>query len=506
MFKRTILIAATWLFAATAALAQAPQLSPGQVLGNDTSATRGGRAAAIKSILDRASIANGGAAGNLHTYFNGAGLWDVNVDTTGFVRSSDHYEENNTTDHAFTLRARTNVALSYSVPTFRSSKPNSPTALDIWPSGPTPVEAGGNGFTWVDACSADLQVNELNPTGCARIGMTSAGATIGMVNFNGAPALPIQFIVGSGLGTAIKASINTSGQFIVGLGTDTPVFSSALSIVNPVTANPAISVRDSVNHSEFFATASTSIFMGAATNHPLILRVNNADRQTLDTSGNAILTGAGSSAFAVGPNGSTNPAFAVNAATGSMVAGLKLTGAATGGTVALVATDSGANTSVSLNAKGTGNIIFNDASTGFVKLGPGADTPIFAPLLYLSNNGQTTMTIRNSTNDVEMFFLSDVANGYFGMATASNLVLRTSNTDRVTINATSGGVGVGTSSDPGAGMIYTNAATFMNRTKTSWTNGAAAAAGTIANAPTAGNPTKWIPVDDNGTTRFIPAW
>lgn len=40
----------------------------------------------------------------------------------------------------------------------------------------------------------------------------------------------------------------------------------------------------------------------------------------------------------------------------------------------------------------------------------------------------------------------------------------------------------------------------------SFTNGAAAAAGTLLNAPAAGNPTKWIPIDDNGTTRYIPAW
>lgn len=70
----------------------------------------------------------------------------------------------------------------------------------------------------------------------------------------------------------------------------------------------------------------------------------------------------------------------------------------------------------------------------------------------------------------------------------------------------SGGLAVGTTSDPGFGMIYTNAATFMTRTKTSWSTGAAASAGTLTNAPSVGNPTKWIPVDDNGTTRYIPAW
>ena len=39
-----------------------------------------------------------------------------------------------------------------------------------------------------------------------------------------------------------------------------------------------------------------------------------------------------------------------------------------------------------------------------------------------------------------------------------------------------------------------------------FTNNAAAAVGTLTNSPTAGNPTKWIPINDNGTVRNIPAW
>ena len=38
------------------------------------------------------------------------------------------------------------------------------------------------------------------------------------------------------------------------------------------------------------------------------------------------------------------------------------------------------------------------------------------------------------------------------------------------------------------------------------TNNAAAQAATITNGPAAGNPTKWIPINDNGTIRNIPAW
>lgn len=55
------------------------------------------------------------------------------------------------------------------------------------------------------------------------------------------------------------------------------------------------------------------------------------------------------------------------------------------------------------------------------------------------------------------------------------------------------------------GALRVNAATMI-ATSTPFTDGAAAALGTLNNAPTAGDPTKWIPVDDNGTVRFIPAW
>ncbi len=68
------------------------------------------------------------------------------------------------------------------------------------------------------------------------------------------------------------------------------------------------------------------------------------------------------------------------------------------------------------------------------------------------------------------------------------------------------GLMIGTSTDPGVGLINTNSATFMIGSKTTYANGAGALTGTLTNSPATGNPTKWIPVDDNGTTRYIPAW
>lgn len=56
-----------------------------------------------------------------------------------------------------------------------------------------------------------------------------------------------------------------------------------------------------------------------------------------------------------------------------------------------------------------------------------------------------------------------------------------------------------------AGNISEASATLMFTT-VALTNGAGSATGTLTNAPTSGNPTKWIPINDNGTTRYLPAW
>ena len=56
-----------------------------------------------------------------------------------------------------------------------------------------------------------------------------------------------------------------------------------------------------------------------------------------------------------------------------------------------------------------------------------------------------------------------------------------------------------------AGKIVTGSTT-LHETSVALTNGAAAATGTLTNAPAAGNPTKWFPINDNGTTRYVPAW
>ncbi len=56
------------------------------------------------------------------------------------------------------------------------------------------------------------------------------------------------------------------------------------------------------------------------------------------------------------------------------------------------------------------------------------------------------------------------------------------------------------------GLLQTNNAASLIGSLVALTNAAGAAAGTLGNAPTAGNPTKWIQINDAGTIRKIPTW
>jgi hypothetical protein len=85
-------------------------------------------------------------------------------------------------------------------------------------------------------------------------------------------------------------------------------------------------------------------------------------------------------ALAIGAGGATDPAFQVDASTGSQKSGLKVTGGATTGTVAVACISNGANVALTVNGKGTGTIGIGSVSTGAVTITPattvtGALTP-----------------------------------------------------------------------------------------------------------------------------------
>lgn len=100
---------------------------------------------------------------------------------------------------------------------------------------------------------------------------------------------------------------------------------------------------------------------------------------------------------------------------------------------------------------------------------------------------------------------------YIGDGTGWSFKIRSrtgsADTDRITI--TDGGIvtltSTSVSSITTAGGISVASGVLITSTA-AFTNGAGANTGTLTNSPATGNPTKWIPINDNGTTRYIPAW
>jgi hypothetical protein len=186
----------------------------------------------------------------------------------GAINTTDHYEETNTTGHSYRLEARTLSTLSFPVPTFQPLAANQPLALDLHPGpGTAPVESSGNGFTWYDACDADILTSNTLPVHCAHLGMTSGGVQMGETWFNGASGLPVNFIYGT---NNVVAVMNGAG-FAFGSATRTPV------------ARLEATDGTVVSFLNVFSGEGT---VGTSTNHPLSIWTNGVKRAIFDTSGN----------------------------------------------------------------------------------------------------------------------------------------------------------------------------------------------------------------------------
>lgn len=166
------------------------------------------------------------------------------------------------------------------------------------------------------------------------------------------------------------------------------------------------------------------------------------------------ITATNANALVVGQTGATNPAFQVDTSTASSATGVKVKSAAAAGGVAVSAISSGANESLTLDAKGTGTVTIAGVSTGIVSigrgavkgivesytktnLGAGAVTPTAAQLLggYItgaqSANTVTLDTAANidaaipgaATGDSFMTFYTNTGAGIGTITTATGLTL-----------------------------------------------------------------------------------
>ena len=175
----------------------------------------------------------------------------------------------------------------------------------------------------------------------------------------------------------------------------------------------------------------------------------------LSITGTETITSASATAFSVGLNGATNPSFVVNDATALQVAGLSVTGAVTGGTVAVATIDSGAATNLTINAKGTGTIGIGTVSTGAITLTRA--TTLSGALTY---GGVTLSNAVTGTGNMVLSASPTLSGTVAGAITWSGDALFSGTGYSAQFSGT--GIAVGTGSAPGSYNAWFHAGTNAN--------------------------------------------
>lgn len=222
--------------------------------------------------------------------------------------------------------------------------------------------------------------------------------------------------------------------------------------------------------------------LGAAPTAALVYGVfsTTVANQTIAFNAAAGIRNNTSTCFTGGPNGTTNPVITVDCSTASQAAGVKITGAATAGTVAIVATDSGAAASLQLNAKGIGTVHIGDVSTGGVVIGAGGGTNKISGLTVTASTGTLTITngktlsisntiTQTATDGSTVAFGAGgtvsylIATGTKALATSaiSSATCTSAQTDTATNATTSSVVDASFASDPTGVTGYTPSASGM---------------------------------------------
>ena len=174
--------------------------------------------------------------------------------------------------------------------------------------------------------------------------------------------------------------------------------------------------------------------------------------------------------------------------TGGTIAGITF-GGFPAGTVSLPSLYWTTDTATGFYRIGANNIGYSYNGTKLLDFG----SELLAITGGLSVTKQITSTLATGTAPLVVASTTNVAN-----LNASSLNGRTF--------AAPGPIGGGTPDTGTFTSLTTPGGATFHTTNTALTNGAGAAAGTLLNAPAVGNPTKWIGINDNGTTRYIPAW
>lgn len=325
-----------------------------------------------------------------------------------------------------------------------------------------------------------------------------------------------RFAIGTNL--QVQCTDGTTPVWVSSTGTDNIVRATAPTLTGPVTINEsvgssALTLTGATQTSSFPVFSASQTFNSGGTTFTGWL-LNITPTASASASKLFDIQRSGSSAVSVGTDGN----LVVNQIASAV--STRMLDVQHNGTRLFTVTDGdsqfadvASSARGKVNVGGGGMILQVDASDKWIQWGGSS-------AVYLQSSN--VLAQRNSTNaqtlQVYNTYTSSTNNEYFTQTWSSNVLhLRADKgsgggTARV-VQVDYGGTTTAAISVPitsgdvtfGGGLIIADATKIL-KTTTAFNNGAGASVGTLTNAPAATNPTKWIPIDDNGTTRYIPAW
>ena len=226
------------------------------------------------------------------------------------------------------------------------------TANGIWDPhwfAPANVSWGTSGLSFIGTSANALTVGPNGTTNPSfNVDASTASSATG-VNIKSAAVAGGVAISAISSGTNESLTINAKGSGLVSIG------GVSTGGVQLASAGGGVAINGATIGSNALAVTGSSAF-GITTATSLALNGATIGTNALAINGTEAIGSTSAASFSVGPNGATNPVFQIDSSTASQAAGVKVTGAVTGGTVTIGAIDSGANTNLAINPKGTGSV------------------------------------------------------------------------------------------------------------------------------------------------------
>lgn len=286
--------------------------------------------------------------------------------------------------------------------------------------------APANGDVWITSSGMFARINGVT----YQLATSSGGPLI--ITSNSANALAV------GPNGATNPSFNVDSS-TVSAATGLNVKSAAAG------AGVAVAVLSSATNDSLSIDAKGTGTISLGANFASTISLGNVSTGSITMlSPSVVLTGASGTSFAVGPNGSTNPALLIDDSTVPSVTGIRVKSAAAAAGVAVSAISSGANENLTIDAKGSGSVKINTVGTGGFGFNVGSDA---TDDMYYRNAGGTLTRIPIGTNSQVLTISSGIPSWQPGAAAAS-----------ITVGTTT--ISAGTPSN----LLYDNAGTLGNAT------------------------------------------